>query len=200
MNTPRLVCLCLAAAFTLGCQSHGDDELTTDYSRTDVYAEGVPGGAVLETEELTARVSAVDTAKRTFTLQDTQGNRRTFHAPAQMQNFDQLKTGDQVRAVVTQERVVYLRQPGEPLEDGAAGIVASAAPGDKPGMLAADTVEITALVKGMDTTLRNVTLQMPDGRERVIPVRPDVDMKTAYLGRQVVLRVTTAVAVSVEPQ
>ncbi len=67
-------------------------------------------------------------------------------------------------------------------------------------MLAADTVEITALVKGMDTTLRTATLLLPNGSERVIKVRPDVDMKTEYLGRQVVLRVTTAVAVSVQPQ
>jgi hypothetical protein len=52
----------------------------------------------------------------------------------------------------------------------------------------------------MDTTLRTATLQLPDGSERTIKVRPDVEMKTEYLGRQVVLRVTTAVAISVQPQ
>ena len=183
----------------LGCQSH-DDDLATDYQRTDAYAEGVPGGVVLETEELLASVSAVDPAKRTFTLRDDLGNQRTLVAPEQMQNFDQLKVGDRVKAVIAQERIVYLRQPGEPAEDGAAGMLATAPLGDKPGMLAAETVEITALVKGMDTTLRTATLLLPNGSERVIKVRPDVDMKTEYLGRQVVLRVTTAVAISVQPQ
>lgn len=199
MSAIRIFSLSLAVTLLLGCQSH-DDELATDYSRTDAYAEGVPGGAVLETEELMASVSAVDKAKRTFTLRDDLGNKRTLVAPEQMQNFDQLQVGDRVKAVIAQERIVYLRQPGEPVEDGVAGVLATAPLGDKPGMLSADTVEITALVKGMDTTLRTATLQLPDGSERTIKVRPDVDMKTEYLGRQVVLRVTTAVAISVQPQ
>ncbi len=200
MSTSHLLYLSLASSLLLGCQSNADNELATDYSRTAAYAKGVPGGAVQETEELDASISAVDTAKRTFTLRDNLGNSRTLHAPEQMQNFEQLKVGDKVRAVVTQERIVYLRQPGEPAEDGAAGMLATAPLGDKPGVLAADTVEVTALVKGMDTVLRTATLQLPDGSERTIKVRPDVDMKTEYLGRQVVLRVTTAVAISVVPQ
>jgi hypothetical protein len=199
MSVTRIFSLSLAATLLLGCQSH-DDELATDYNRTDAYVEGAPGGAVLETEELVASVSAVDPAKRTFTLRDDLGNQRTLVAPEQMQNFDQLQVGDRVKAVIAQERIVYLRQPGEPAEDGAAGMLATAPLGDKPGMLSADTVEITALVKGMDTTLRTATLQLPDGSERTIKVRPDVEMKTEYLGRQVVLRVTTAVAISVQPQ
>ncbi len=200
MSTSHLLYLSLASSLLLGCQSNADNELATDYSRTAAYAEGVPGGVVQETEELDASVSAVDTTKRTFTLRDNLGNSRTLHAPEQMQNFEQLKVGDKVRAVVTQERIVYLRQPGEPAEDGAAGMLATAPLGDKPGVLAADTVEVTALVKGMDTVLRTATLQLHDGSERTIKVRPDVDMKTEYLGRQVVLRVTTAVAISVVPQ
>ncbi|MDD0843983.1 hypothetical protein [Pseudomonas sp. Gutcm_11s] len=200
MSATRIFSLSLAATLLLGCQSHGEDELATDYSRTDAYAEGVPGGAVQETEELSATVSAVDTGKRTFTLKDDLGNSKTLRAPEQMHNFDQLKVGDRVRAVITQERIVYLRQPGEPAEDGGAGMLATAPLGDKPGMLAADTVEITAWVKGMDTTLRTATLRLADGSERTIKVRPDVEMKNEYLGRQVVLRVTTAVAINVVPQ
>ena len=199
MSATRLFPLTLAATLLLGCQSH-DDQLATDYSRTDAYAEGVPGGAVLETEELVASVSAIDKTKRTFTLRDDLGNKRTLAAPEQMQNFDQLKVGDRVKAVIAQERIVYLRRPGEAAADGAAGVLATTPLGAKPGMLAADTVEITALVKGIDTTLRTATLQLPDGTERTIKVRPDVELKTDYLGRQVVLRVTTAMAISVQPQ
>ena len=72
--------------------------------------------------------------------------------------------------------------------------------GSKPGMLVADTIEVTAVVKGIDTTLRTATLKFADGTERTVKVRPDVDMKTEYLGREVVLRITSAFAISVEPQ
>lgn len=199
MNLTRALSLSLATSLLFGCQSH-NDELASKHDRTAAYVKGVPGGTLLETETLLASVSAINGAKRTFTLRDNLGNQRTFVAPPQMENFDQLKVGDHVKAVVSQERIVHLRQPGEVANDGAAGVLATAPQGDKPGLLAADTVEITALVKGMDTTLRTATLLLPNGSERVFKVRPDVDMKTEYLGRQVVIRVTTAVAVSVQPQ
>nr|WP_286947398.1 hypothetical protein [Pseudomonas sp. UBA6718] len=44
-----------------------------------------------------------------------------------MPNFDQLKVGDRVKAVASQKRIVYLRQPGEMANDGAAGVLATAA-------------------------------------------------------------------------
>lgn len=200
MNASRIFALSLAATLILGCQSNGDDELSTEYDRTEAFTEGVPGGAVTETEELQAVVTAIDPAKRSFTLKDRSGNSRTIQAPPEMQNFDQLKVGDVVKAVVALERVVYLRQPGEAATDGAAGLLATAPLNSKPGMLAADTIEISAVVKGMDTTLRTATLKFADGSERTIKVRPDVEMKTEYLGRTVVLRITSAVAISVEPQ
>lgn len=200
MNASRIATLSLAVALVVGCHSNGNDELSTEYDRTEAYAEGVPGGAVAEIEELTAGVIAVDPAQRTFTLKDDLGNSRTFHAPAEMHNFDQLQVGDRVRAMVGLERIVYLRSPGETANDGAAGVLATAPLGSKPGMLVADTIEITAVVKAMDTTQRTATLRLADGSERTIKVRPDVKMKDEYLGREVVLRMTSAFAISVEAQ
>jgi hypothetical protein len=200
MTRPRIFSLSLAILLASGCQSQADEQLNTEYERTDAYAEGVPGGEVVETEELHASVSAIDPAKRSFTLKDELGNSRSFQAPAEMHNFDQLKVGDRVKAVVGVERLVYLREPGEVAADGAAGVLASAPLGSKPGLLVADTVEITATIKGMDTKLRTATLQFADGSQRTIRVRPDVQMKTEYLGRELVLRITTAMAIRVEPQ
>ena len=107
MNPSRIVTLSLAATLLLGCQSNGDDQLDTEYDRTEAFTQGVPGGTVIETEELLASVSAVDPAKRSFTLRDRNGNSRTFLAPPEMRNFDQLKVGDRVRAKVALERIVY---------------------------------------------------------------------------------------------
>ncbi|WP_448681688.1 hypothetical protein [Pseudomonas nicosulfuronedens] len=200
MSVSRWICLSLAAGVLVGCQSQKHDELSYQYDSTESVAKGVPGGAMTETEEVQASVSAIDRAKRTFTLSDDQGNSRTLQAPPEMRNFDQLKVGDRVRAIVALERLVYLREPGQENGGGAAGLLATGQPGNKPGMLAADTVEITATVKSLDTTKRTATLQFADGSQHTVNVRPDVEMKREYIGRQLVMRVTSAVAVSVEPR
>lgn len=180
--------------------SQADQQLGSEHDRNEVFEPGKPGGAIIETEEVTARVSAIDGAKRSFTLTDEQGRSRTLQAPAEMRNFDQLKVGDQVRALVGMERIVQLREPQDAGENSAAGILATTSEGDKPGLLMADTVELTAVIKAMDTTQRTATLQFVDGSQRTVQVRPDVEMKPEYLGRTLMLRVTSAVAVSVEPQ
>lgn len=200
MSTLRILGLSLATTLILGCQSNGSDEANTGYDRTEDFVEGVPGGTVSETDELTASVTAIDPAQRSFTLKDEQGNTRVFTAPAQMQNYDQLKVGDKVRATVAQERIVHLRAPGEANMDGAAGLLATTPLGGKPGMLVADTIEVTAVVKGIDPVQRTATLKFADGHERTVKVRPDVEIKDEYLGREVVLRITSAIAISVEPQ
>jgi hypothetical protein len=200
MSVSRWICLSLAAGVLVGCQSQKNDELSYQYDSTESVAKGVPGGAMTETEEMQASVTAIDLSKRTFTLKDDHGNSRTLQAPPEMRNFDQLKVGDRVRAIVALERLVFLREPGQETGSGGAGLLATAQPGNKPGMLAADTVEITATVKSMDTAKRTATLQFADGSQHTVKVRPDVVMKPEYLGRQLVMRVTSAVAVSVQPQ
>lgn len=200
MSAARFLFLPLAAAVLVGCQTQADKPLNTEYDRTETVAKGVPGGAITETEELQATVSAIDAGKRTFTLKDDQGNSRTIQAPPEMRNFNQLKVGDRVKAAVVMERVVYLRKPGEAAVDGAAGMLATSQLGEKPAMVSADTIEVTALVKSLDTAQRTATLQLADGSLHTVKVRPDVEMKPDYVGRQVVLRITSAVAVSVEPQ
>lgn len=200
MSPSRLFTLSLTTALLLGCQSQATDETSSDYRRAESFTEGVPGGTVVEVEEMQALVTAVAPDTRSFTLMDRTGSKRTFQAPSEMRNFDQLEVGDRVTARVMLERIVYLREPGEAAREGAAGLLATAPDSSKPGMLAADTVQLTAVVKGMDTTLRTATLQFADGSERVVKVRPDVEMKTEYLGRAVVLRMTSAVAISVERQ
>ncbi|MGQ7958123.1 hypothetical protein ACUTAF_10515 [Pseudomonas sp. SP16.1] len=200
MKTSSFLAPMLIAGLLLGCQSQADQQLGGEHDRSEVFEPGKPGGAVLETEEVRAEVSAIDTTKRSFTLTDEQGRSRTLQAPPEMRNFDQLKVGDQVRAVIGLERIVHLREPGEMSEDGAAGILATAPEGSKPALLMAETLELTAVIKAMDSAQRTATLQFADGSQRVVKVRPDVEMKPEYLGRELVLRMTSAIAVSVEPQ
>ncbi|MNG30735.1 hypothetical protein D3C84_1164110 [compost metagenome] len=94
--------------------------------------------------------------------------------------------------------MIELRAPGSATEDGAAGLAATTPEGDKPGMLVANTVEITAVVKAIDTTQHTATLQFADGTRKVVRVRPDIELKPVYLNQEVVIRMTSALAISVE--
>lgn len=198
-HASRTPALLIAAALIAGCSSHANnDGLNTTTSATEAYAPGQPDSTISETEQVSAVVTAVDQQKRTFTLEDEQGNRQTFNAVPEMRNFSQLKVGDRVKAVVTTERVIQLRAPGEQSADGGASLVAAAPEGGKPGIVTADTVEITAVVKAIDTTQHTATLQFADGSRKVVRVRPDIALKPSYLNQQVVIRLTSAMAISVE--
>lgn len=195
----RISALLISAALLAACSSHSENEgLAATTSAGATYAQGVPGSVTSETEQISAVVTAVDPQKRTFTLKDDQGNHQTFNAVPEMRNFSQLKVGDRVKAVVTHERVIELRSPGEGTVNGAAGLVATAPEGSKPGMLVADTVEVTALIKAIDTTQHTATLQFADGTRKVVRVRPDIELKPSYLNQEVVIRLTSAMAISVE--
>lgn len=194
--------LLLSAALLSACASQSDEQaLSSDVSSSQVIQEGVPGSVTTEVEQIRAVVTAIDHSKRTFTLQDAQGHRRTLQAVPEMINFPQLRVGDKVRATVTIERVVFLREPDAvATPDGGAALLATAPEGSKPGMLMADTVEVTARVMAIDTTQHTATLVFADGSQKLVKVRPDVVLKTEYLNRQLVIRLTSAFAVGVETE
>ncbi|AOE86142.1 hypothetical protein [Pseudomonas sp. TCU-HL1] len=195
-HTPALL---ITLSLLGACSSQSEnDGLNATTSTASAYAPGVPGGVESETEQVWAVVTAVDQQKRTFTLEDEQGNRQTFNAVPQMRNFSQLKAGDRVKAIVTHERVIQLRAPGQDRNDAAAGLVATTPQGSKPGMLVADTEEVTAIVKAIDTTQHTATLEFADGSRKVVRVRPDIELKPSYLNQEVAIRMSSALAISVE--
>jgi hypothetical protein len=169
--------------------------------RTTVTAfdEGVPGGVAVDTFEITAKVTAVDRAKRVATLLKPDGKYTQFKAGPEVRNFDQIQVGDQVKATVTEELVVYVReQGGTRTSDGQAGFVMLAPKGDKPSAFSVETVEVTTRVRAVDLKNHKATLEFPDGSTRTVAVRPDVKLSTTDIGREVVIRATQAVAIRVE--
>lgn len=193
--------LLLSAALLTACSSKGQNEALTSEVRTgQVTQEGVPGGVATQVEEINAVVSSINYATSSVTLEDAQGHQRSFTASPEMINFPQLKVGDKVNATVILEQMVYLRDAGAARTDSAAAVVATAPAGTKPGMLVADSVEITAVVKAIDTTLQTATLEFTDGTRKTVKVRPDVQLKTEHLNRQVVIRLSSALALRVQAQ
>ena len=159
---------------------------------------GVPGGVIVQTYKVTATVTAVDAASRKVTLITADGAKTTVKAGPEVVNFDQIQVGDQVKATVAEQLVMFMRKNGEPANDGEAAAVALAPVGAKPGMLMANTVEVTGKVEAIDLAHRKATLRFPDGHSQTFKVRKDVDMTKGKIGDEVVFRTTEAMAISVE--
>jgi hypothetical protein len=194
----------MSAAVLASCSSEPKAESTNQAVPTGQGAvmvaskPGVPGGVIVGTYQETATVTAIDKEKRKVTLAAPDGSTTTFKAGPDVVNFDQIQIGDKVKATVTQQLVVYVRKNGEPSTDGAVTTVALAPVGAKPGAFLADTVEVTAKVTAIDLKNHAATLQFPDGSKKTFTVRPDVDLTNQSVGRDVVIRTTEALAISVE--
>jgi hypothetical protein len=175
-----------------------EGQLSLDGSSGTAYTPGVPGGAVVQTYELTATVAALDEAARRVTLVTQDGIKKTIKAGPEVINFDQIRIGDQLKVTATEQLVVKMAGPGESANDGADALVALAPKGAKPGGVMAETTQATAKVTAIDRQKRTATLQFEDGSTSTVPVRSDVDLSKCKVGDQVLFRITETLAITVE--
>ena len=100
---------------------------------------------------LTAKIEAVDHAKRTVTVKGKMGDLVTLKVDPSVKNFAQVKAGDEIL-------VKYLEALSVKLDKGGGGRSASfattgpitAAPGEKPGVAGERQTVIVATVQGVD--------------------------------------------------
>ena len=171
---------------------------TGERASLTVTQPGVPGGVMLDTYTETATVKSIDKATRKVTLVAKDGTQNTVKVGPQVVNFDQIKVGDLVKTTMTEQLVVFVRKAGAPSGDGAAAMVVRAPQGEKPGVLLADTEELTAKVKSIDVKHQKATLLFPDGTIKTVKVRKDVDLTNRTVGEEIVFRTTSALVLSVE--
>lgn len=164
------------------------------------FKEGVPGGVFVNTVDVSARVTAIDTANRKVTLLGPDGEKFPVTVGPEAVNFDQLRVGDLVNVTVTEELVVFLDEEGASVPDGTAAMVALAPKGAQPGGLVAGTTQVTGTVEKIDSTSRTATLKFSDGSAKTFPVRDDIDLSQRKVGEKVVFQVTEMIAISVEKQ
>ena len=167
-------------------------------SSASAYQEGVPGRIIVNTLNVSARVTDIDKANRKVTLMGSDGEIFTVKVGPATVNFDQIGVGDWVNLTVTEEVVVYLNEGNEAPIDESAVMVALAPKGAKPGGLVAETTQITGTVTAIDLEKRTASLQFQDGSTRTFPVRSDVDLSKRKVGEQVVFLITEMIAISVE--
>ena len=157
-----------------------------------------PGAIVVETTGMTATVAAIDKLNRRITLVAPDGRRATYKVSKDAINFDQIRVGDRVIATVTEELAVFLRKAGTPPSVGEGAEVALAPKGAKPGVVMAETAEVTARVVAVDAMSRRVTLQFVDGTTKTVRVNPDINLANVAPGDAVTVRITEALAILVE--
>jgi hypothetical protein len=91
-----------------------------------------------------------------------------------------------------------MAKDGLTLPDGKRAVVARAAEGAKPGIVTAETTQITAKVIGLDRAKRQAMIQLPDGTTKTFTVRKDVDLSQRTIGEEVVFQYTESQAILVE--
>jgi hypothetical protein len=159
---------------------------------------GEAGGVAIGTYQETASVTAIDKVNRKVTLTTADGDKATFKAGPEVVNFDQIQVGDRVKATVTRQLAVFVANSGEATTQGSATAVALAPEGAKPGVMVADATQVTAKVTSLNLKSHEATLQFADGKSKTFKARPDVDLTKYSVGQDVVIRITDAVAITVE--
>ncbi len=186
--------LSLALLMTAACSS-----LPKGQTEQRIVTKGSePGMYAVETTKITATVTSVDAANRKVTVVTPDGKQRVIKAGPEVANFNQIRIGDQVKVTVASELVVSMAKDVLTLPDGKRAVVALAAEGDKPGVLMAETTQITAKVVGLDRKSRKAMIQLPDGTTKTFTVRQDVDLSQRKIGEEIVIRYTETHAVLVE--
>lgn len=195
MNTKTLRMAALTAMVLMALTSCA----TTPSGEGDVAIMETEDGAIMiETFTTTATVSAVDPATRKVKLTTPDGKETSFKAGPEVVNFDQIQVGDKITATVTEEVAISLTRGDVPPSASADTAVALAPIGSKPGVLMADTVEVTAKILAIDNKRRKVTLQFADGTTKKLKVGKAADLTKVKPGDGVNLRLTEGIAIVVE--
>jgi len=163
---------------------------------TQVNAEGVElGDAVV----LTAEVVYVDYVDRELGLLGPDGNEVYLEVGKEARNFDQIKVGDQLKVTYYESIALYLGPKGEKPDVSTGMVTGRSAKGDMPAGVVVETVDVSAVVKEIDTKNRSVTLELPGGKMVTKKVDPSVQaFDSLKVGDAINARYTEALAISVE--
>lgn len=152
-----------------------------------------------QTRHMQATVEDIDYANRKVTLKGPEGNEVQLKVSDDVQNFPQIKKGDVVNIGYYESVALTLGQPGEPApQSGSSAMLATRAPGQRPGGIGVNVTQISATVEDVDRDNREVTLKGPEGRTVKVQVDPSIgDLSRIKKGDQVNARITEALAISV---
>jgi hypothetical protein len=148
---------------------------------------------------LRAKVVGVDQDKRTVTLRGHDGRTETYEVDESVKNFPQIHKGDELVVKYYRSVAVRLKEPSEaePSISTVSGL-GTAAPGQKPAAVGAQTITITAKVQKVDKKKQIVTLKGPRGKVVDVEVQDPSRLEKVKKGDLVEITYTEALAISVE--
>lgn len=157
------------------------------------------GVVIAAAVELAATVVSVDKADRSIVVKDANGEAQKIELTEDVQNFDQIRTGDEVVIEVYSALAMQLAKKNEPLQEGATTMVGVARPGEKPKLVVVDVVEVIAEISDVDREERVVTVTGPLGKSVKLQVPEDVEgFDELKVGDEVNARYAETFAISVQ--
>lgn len=148
---------------------------------------------------VTAKVMAIDQAKREVTLKGPLGNVVTFVVDQRVKRLNEVRVGDEVTADYYVSLAGELRAPTEDEKKNPLTILAGAArapQGTAPAGGALRAFKVVATVVGLDLPTQSVTLEGPLGNSGTIRAENVEKLKQLRLGDTIVVTYTEALAVS----
>lgn len=166
-------------------------------SSSKSFTEGVPGGIIVNTVTVNAKVVSIDKKERTATLLRPDKLTISVKAGPEALNFNKIEKGDMVTITYFEEFVVALMEKGSTVDEGTSGMITLAPAGGKPGGFATKTKLITGTVTAINKKKRTATLKFTDGTTKTYPVRKDIDLTKYKKGEKVAFRITEMIAIDI---
>jgi hypothetical protein len=144
----------------------------------------IQGGIPIELVQASVKVTAMDAALHSITLQHSDGSTKAFTLADSVKNLDQVKVGDTINATVKGELSIYILDHGMlPNADGTSRH---------------RTINFNAKVLQVDPGNRLLTLQFDTGQKLAIKAAPDVMLEKMAPGDDVILRANEVTGITIK--
>jgi hypothetical protein len=150
-----------------------------------------------------ATVMAIDVSNRHVLVQTAAGDKTILKIPPNMTAIDSLRPGDKIKATYYRETAYAVSEPGKPLPDNTATLLAGrAAKGELPAGLVANHIVVSGAVVGIDTAKSTIKVVDPKGGEvhdfDVVTDEGKQLLAKMKVGDKITAYITEALALSVD--
>jgi hypothetical protein len=154
----------------------------------NVQPVGKPGliqsGIPIEIVQASVKVTALDAAQHSITLQHADGSTKAFTLADSVKNLDRVKVGDTINATVKAELAVYILDHGMmPNADGTS----------RPR-----SINFNAKILQVDPSYRLLTLQFDNGQKLAIKAALDVMLEKMAPGDDVIMRANEVTGIAIK--